>query len=175
MQIHICKVCVKVTSKNNKRLDQSLLKDFKSLSHKKQLVSVSSCLWINCSPGQQLTNQDRRLPNQCLQGEITFLPKKPNNKKKKKNTSDKKTHHNPPQKTLTPTPQNLPSSIGALEVHTCSCSFGKAYLLITRLYFKLINFLSLHMCMHISPGCQVFICPLPRNSFGQILHFLHCC
>jgi len=35
------------------------------LSHEKQLVSVSSCLWINCNPGQQLTNhQDRRLPNQ---------------------------------------------------------------------------------------------------------------
>lgn len=126
-----------------------LLKDFKSLSPEKQLVSLSSCLWINCSPGQQLANrQDRRLPNRW-QGEITFLPKK-----KPTTNSKKKT---PP---TTTTKKSLLSRQTFLQYwssrSTCSCIFGKAHLLIliARMYFKRINFPSDHMCVHILTGCQ---------------------
>lgn len=88
-----------------------LLKDFKSLSPEKQLVSLSSCLWINCSPGQQLANhQDRRLPNRW-QGEITFLPKKKPTTNSKKKPLQQQQQKNPSS------PAKPSFNIGALEVH----------------------------------------------------------
>lgn len=54
-----------------------LLKHSKSLSPEKQLVSVSSCLWISSSPGQQLTNhQDRNYKANDYKLKLSSYPQK---------------------------------------------------------------------------------------------------